>query len=65
MCLLHGWKNGNVILNEESIDYKWFTKDEFIEMIEWNDNKEILSKVVDYALDGKKYFQKPKVQVYE
>lgn len=34
-------------------------------MIEWNDNKEILSKVVDYALDGKKYFQKPKIQVYE
>ena len=34
-------------------------------MIEWNDNKEILSKVVDYALDGKKYFKKTKVQVYE
>jgi hypothetical protein len=31
-------------------------------MIEWSENKEILSKVVDFALNGKKYFKIPKVQ---
>ena len=34
-------------------------------MIEWNENKETLSKVVDYALKGKKFFKKNKIQIYE
>ena len=33
--------DSNIVLNEESIDYKWCDIDEFIELIEWSDDKEL------------------------
>lgn len=38
-----------VVLNEESIDYKWCNFDEFLELIEWyGDKKELATKLIDY-----------------
>ena len=34
----------NIILNEESVDYKWCKFDEFIEQINWFGDKQILEK---------------------
>ena len=37
-------KKDNIILNEENIDYKWCDFDEFIELIDWfEDKKELIS----------------------
>lgn len=41
--------NDNIILNEESIDYKWCRIDEFIELIKWYyDKKELKSILSKY-----------------
>lgn len=43
--------NSEIILNEESIDYKWCSLDEFIELIKWyynkNELKETLKKYIE------------------
>ena len=36
----------NIILNEESVDYKWCKFDAFIEQINWLGDKQILEKVL-------------------
>lgn len=54
-CIEHvfiSYTNDNkIILNEESIDYKWCSLDEFVNLIKWYDDKnklkEILSKYVE------------------
>ena len=54
-CMEHvfiSYTNGNnIVLNEESIDYRWCSLDEFINLIKWyedkNKLKEILSKYVE------------------
>lgn len=53
-CIEHAFisftDNDKVVLNEESIDYKWCDFDEFINLIEWygdkNDLKERLIKYI-------------------
>ena len=39
-------KEDNVVLNEESIDYKWCNLDECITLIKWYDYKEKLYKIL-------------------
>lgn len=34
-------------LNEESIDYKWCDKEEFINLINWYDDKETLKQILE------------------
>ena len=53
-----------VVLNEESIDYKWCDVDEFIELIEWSDDKEFLREVVKAALNKEVYIEEEKVDQY-
>lgn len=40
--------NGDIVLNEESIDYKWCSYDEFVDKIKWygdkNELKVLLTK---------------------
>ena len=47
-CIEHAFisftNNDNVILNEESIDYKWCDIDEFINLIEWYGDKQELKQ---------------------
>lgn len=47
-CIEHAFisftDNSNVLLNEESIDYKWCDIDEWINLIEWYGDKEELKE---------------------
>lgn len=47
--------DGNIILNEESIGYKWLDMDTFIKEIYWYGNKDELKKILKEALY---YFEK-------
>lgn len=46
-----------IILNEENIDYKWVTLEEFIAGIKWYGSKEELSNVLTNGINGKLYFE--------
>ena len=46
-----------IILNEEHSKYKWLDIDKFIEIIKWDDNKELLRKVLKKALNKKIHFK--------
>lgn len=49
-CIEHAFisyaDNSKIILNEESIDYKWCSLDEFIELIKWYYDKRELKKLL-------------------
>lgn len=47
-----------IILNEEHSKYKWLHTDEFIEKIEWDDNKTLLKKVLIKGINKEIYFDK-------
>ena len=51
----------NIILNEESIDYKWCKFDEFIEQINWFGDKQILEKVLNLAIKKHIFFREEKI----
>ena len=51
----------NVILNEESIEYKWCELEEFISQIHWFSDKAELSNVLERALNKKLYFKNEKI----
>lgn len=57
-------KPGKVILNEEHSKYDWLNLDEFIKKINWNDDKELLKKVLEKALNKEKYFEKMTIKDY-
>jgi len=40
-------EDGEIILNEESIDYKWCSREEFIDLIEWDGDKKELIELID------------------
>ena len=42
--------DGEIILNEESIDYKWCSRDEFLGLIEWYGDKKELVELIDACL---------------
>ena len=44
--------NGHIILNEESIGYKWLNIDEYIKEIHWYYDKEELKKILNNYLKG-------------
>ena len=54
--------DGEIVLNEESIDYKWCGLDEFIDLIEWYGSKNELRNVLEYALKGELYYTKVKIE---
>ena len=49
MCLV---KDGNIILNEENIGYKWVNIDDFIKEIYWYSDKEKLKEILTNYLKG-------------
>jgi len=57
-------KSGEVILNEEHSDYQWLSLDEFIKKINWDDDKELLKKVLEKAIKKEKYFDKMNIKDY-
>ena len=40
-------KDGNVILNEESVDFKWYNFEEFVNLINWFEDKSELVKLLN------------------
>ena len=57
-------KSGEVVLNEEHSDYQWLSLDEFIKKINWDDDKELLRKVLEKAINKEKYFDKINIKDY-
>ena len=53
--------DNDIILNEESIEYKWCNIEEFINEIEWYGDKKELKKVLEYAMKWKNYFKTEKI----
>jgi len=51
-------KSRKVILNEEHSRYNWLEIDDFVERIKWDDDKRLLKKVLEKALNKEKYFDK-------
>ena len=54
----------NIILNEESIDYKWCKFDEFIEQINWFGDKQILEKVLNLEIKKHIFFREEKIDKF-
>ena len=50
-CIEHVYlskvKTGNVILNEENVDFKWCNFDEFVNLINWFEDKSELVKLLN------------------
>ena len=57
-------KKANIILNEESTDYKWCKFNEFMKQINWFGNKEILEKVLRLAIKKQLFFKKEKIDKF-
>lgn len=57
-------KKADIILNEESIGYKWCNLDEFIELIKWYGPKEILRKILENAFKNELYFEEEVIEEY-
>jgi len=54
-CIEHAFisftDNDNIVLNEESIDYKWCEIDEFINLIEWyGDKQELKQRLIKFII---------------
>lgn len=50
----------NIVLNEESIDYKWCSLEEMVKLIKWYSSKDELLNVLQDALDNK-FMNKTKI----
>lgn len=55
-------KENVIVLNEKSIDYEWLNLEEFIEKIDWFEDKENLIKVLNRYTKGEIYFKNEKVE---
>ena len=54
----------NIVLDEESIDYKWCSFQEFIEQINWFGDKQILEKVLSLAIKKQIFFREEKIDKF-
>lgn len=57
-------KKDTIILNEESIGYKWCELEEFVDLIKWYEDKNILIKVLKDAFENKVYFKEEQIEEY-
>lgn len=58
-------KNAQIILNEESIKYKWCNLNEFTSLIQWYGDKKVLNEVLKQALENKRFFKEEKIENYD
>lgn len=49
--------NGNIILNEENVDYNWCNLDEYLNRIHWYGDKILLGNVLKSAINKKVYLE--------
>ena len=52
----------DIILNEENIDYKWCSLEEFVNLIQWYGDKVLLNKVLEKAINNKIYFKNERIE---
>ena len=52
------------ILNEESIDYKWCSLEDFVNLIQWYGDKILLKKVLEEDINNKIYFKNERIEKY-
>lgn len=57
-------KSGEITLNKEHSKYEWLDIDEFIKKINWDDDKELLKKILEKAIRKEKYFDKMTLKDY-
>jgi 8-oxo-dGTP pyrophosphatase MutT (NUDIX family) len=57
-------KSENIILNEEHVEYVWLNLEDFIKKIKWDDDKELLKKVLKKALKKERYFNELLIHDY-
>jgi len=57
-------KSGEITLNEEHSKYKWLDVNKFIELIKWDDDKELLRIVLEKALNKEKHFKELTIKDY-
>ena len=57
-------RKGEVILNEEKIEYKWLSLKEFVKLIKWEDDKALLGHVLKKALKKEVYFKEKNIFDY-
>ena len=48
--------SGDIMLNEEHTEFKWLGLDEFVNIIKWYDDKDLLKKILKLALKKKTLF---------
>ena len=58
-------KNAQIILNEESIKYKWCNLNELTSLIQWYGDKKVLNEVLKQALENKRFFKEEKIEEFE
>ena len=54
----------DIILNEESIEYKWCSLEEFVNLIQWYGDKVLLNKVLEKAINNKIYFKNERIEEF-
>jgi 8-oxo-dGTP pyrophosphatase MutT (NUDIX family) len=57
-------KPGKIVLNEEHSKYKWLDIDNFTKIIRWDDDKKLLKKVLEKALNKEIYFKELIIKDY-
>ena len=57
-------ENGDIILNEESVDYKWCDLDEFMNETTWYGDLRLLNNVLKNAINKKIYFEVEEIEKY-
>lgn len=58
-------KNNQIVLNEESIGYKWLDIDSFVKEIHWYGDKSALKDILNKAINKQLFYQKEKIIDYK
>lgn len=56
--------NGNIVLNEESVDFEWCNIEDFINKIDWFGDKKVLKLVLDNALEENIFFKNEQIDKF-
>jgi|GEM_PF-580447 2-polyprenyl-3-methyl-5-hydroxy-6-metoxy-1,4-benzoquinol methylase len=57
-------EDGEVVLNEEHSKYEWLSIEDFIKKVRWDDDKNLLRKVLEKGMKKDKYFDKIEIKDY-
>jgi 8-oxo-dGTP pyrophosphatase MutT (NUDIX family) len=55
-------KKGEIVLNEEHVEFAWLNLEDFIKRIKWDLSKDELNKVLEKALKKELFFKEEKIE---